>query len=213
MCTRGGSLFGVKEVPGFFFFLLEAALQAIAALSDGSWGPGRRVELGLLSSWDQHPGHAGAPAVLRVNSTKLAVHGAAFPHFWEDQSCWIESQLSADKRVTGLVYTYLLLVIHHVTDSSGLPSLYSYTWDTHGHIFFTLVARFLTSAQTPWQCYTLLLLLCLPKPSSWFHCFIQKAVSIVQKASLITNAAWGQVQQAWLWLNHFWMVEEETQVW
>lgn len=98
-------------------------------------GPGRRVELGRFSSWGQQPGHAGAPAVLRVNSTKLAVHGAAFPHFWEDQSCWIESQLSADKRVTGLVYTYLLLVIHHVTDSSGLPSLYSYTWDTHGHIF------------------------------------------------------------------------------
>lgn len=122
-----------------FIFLLQAALKATAAPSDGSWGPGRRVELRLLSSWGQQPGHSGAPAVLRVNSTKLAVHGAAFPHFWEDQSCWIESQLSADKRVTGLVYTDLLLVIHHVTDSSGLPSLYSYTWDTHGYIFFTLV--------------------------------------------------------------------------
>lgn len=118
-----------------FIFLLETALKAIAALSDDSWGPGRRVELGLLSSWGQQPGHTGAPAVLRVNSTKLAVRGAAFPHFWEDQSCWIKSQLSADKQVTGLVYTSLLLVIHHVTDSSGLPSLYSYMWGTHGHIF------------------------------------------------------------------------------
>lgn len=70
-----------------------------------------------------------------MNSTKLAVHAAAFPPFSEDQSGWTHSQLSADKQVTGLVSTSLLLVIHRVTDSSVFPSLFLYTLDTGGHIF------------------------------------------------------------------------------
>lgn len=70
-----------------------------------------------------------------MNSTKLALHDAAFPPFSEDQSGWIESQLSADKQITGLVCTSILLVIHRVTDSSGFPSLCPYTLDTAGHIF------------------------------------------------------------------------------
>lgn len=57
MCSRGGSLFGAKEVPAFIF-LLEAALKATAALSDGSWG--QEEEL----SWGDSAAGVSSPATL-----------------------------------------------------------------------------------------------------------------------------------------------------